>query len=264
MSETNSSDLNQPEEVWVPPGGLELFRWPLPNLRLFDRILIRNLVRAARRYVVSVSGIEHVSQGHDPFVLAANHATKPEAIYLPALLILLRRGHLVHFMGDWNFRLFPGINLLYRRFGVITVSHKPCPNRALNRLKPLYADPLGPFRRARKVLGEGRPIGIFPEGVVNRADHLLSGHPGAALLSLRSGAPVVPVGIIPVPDANDRGRPGIAIRIGEPMDPRAAGHTTSTRAAIVEWHAVIMTRIAELSGRSWSPDAEDLPPSKTD
>lgn len=264
MSETTPSDLRGPDAVWVPPGGAELFRWPLPNLGLFDRILIRNLVRAARRYVVSVSGIEHIGPDSDPFVLAANHASKPEAIYLPALLILLRRGHLVHFLGDWNFRLFPGINLLYRRFGVITVSHKPCPNRALNLLKPLYADPIGPFRRARKVLGQGRPIGIFPEGVVNRAPNLLSGHPGAALLSLRSGAPVVPVGIIPVADANGRGRPGIAIRIGAPMDPRAAGYATSTRAAITDWHAVIMSRIAELSGKTWSPDPADQLSVKTD
>ena len=258
MSATTPSELSKAEAVWVPPGGSELFRWPLPNLRLFDRILIRNLVRAARRFVVSVSGIEHVSPDLGPFILAANHTSKPEAIYLPALLILIRHGHLVRFLGDWNFRLYPGLNLLYRRFGVITVSHKPCPNRALNLLKPLYADPIGPFRRARKVLGEGRPIGIFPEGVVNRApDHLLGGHPGAALLSLRSGAPVVPVGIIPVADTNGRGRPGIAIRIGAPMDPRAAGYKTSTRAAIGDWHAVIMGRIAELSGKSWSPDTAD-------
>jgi len=47
-------------------------------------------------------------------VLVLNHSTKLEAVLLPALLMLLRGGHHLHFMADWNYRLIPGLGHFYR------------------------------------------------------------------------------------------------------------------------------------------------------
>src|SRR5690554_6580046 len=91
--------------VWVPPRGLDLV----------GRVLMRGMAMLARRHVPAVTGIEHVGPEHDPYILAANHTARREALTLPAVLALLRRGRLVHFLGDWNFRLYPGLNFLYRR-----------------------------------------------------------------------------------------------------------------------------------------------------
>ena len=50
-------------------------------------------------------------------------------------------------------------------------------------------------RFSLEALAAGRPIGIFPEGTRSRDGHLKAGKPGAALLAMRSGAPLLPVGI---------------------------------------------------------------------
>ena len=263
MPGVNVSDVSASETVWVPPRRREIIRWPLAGIKPFDRFLTRAMAMPASRYVVSVSGAEHVSHELDPFVFAANHNNYREALYLPAILMLIRRGHLFHFLADWNVRLYPGINFLFRRFDVITVTSKPCQYKLLNRLMPLCAEPEGALRRARRVLSEGKSIGIFPEGIINpRSDHLLSGHSGAAFLSLSESVPVIPVGITEVDKADRTGRPGVVVRIGAPLDPKSAGYTTSSRAAVAEWHATIMNRIAELSGKSWSPETRRRRPNK--
>lgn len=241
--------------VWVTPRRRQIVRWPLVGLKPFDRFLTKAIAIVGNRYIVSVSGAENVGHELDPFVFAANHNNYRESLYVPALLMLIRRGHLFHFLGDWNVRLYPGVNLLFRRFGVITVTRKPCRYKLLNRLMPLFAEPGGALNRAKEVLANGKSVGIFPEGIVNHSrDRLLTGHSSAAFLSISAGVPVIPVGLAPVDNARGSGRDGLVMRIGAPLDPRAAGHTSPTRAAVTEWHATIMTRIGELSGKSWSPE----------
>jgi len=51
------------------------------------------------------------------------------------------------------------------------------------------------FRMLDKVLGEGRPIIIFPEGKRSVSGEMGEFKPGAAMLAVRNGAPIVPVRI---------------------------------------------------------------------
>ena len=51
------------------------------------------------------------------------------------------------------------------------------------------------LRRAEGVLKRGEPLVIFPEGRCAQDGKLLRMQPGAALLSVRTGAPIVPLGI---------------------------------------------------------------------
>ena len=71
-------------------------------------------------------------------------------------------------MADWNFRMIPGLDLLYRRAGAITVARKPARPRFLNLTKPLFIDTVSPMEQARQHLISGRSVGMFPEGTVNR------------------------------------------------------------------------------------------------
>lgn len=254
MSELLLPDPDSTATSWTPPGLRELLNWPLPGQNLIDRTLTRTMGLLARRSILSVSGLEHVRPEHDPFILAANHSSRSEALVLPTLLALHRHGKLVHFLGDWNFRLYPGLNFLYRRSRTITVSRKPVPIWPLDRLRPLYRDPEGPLRRARSYLERGRSVGIFPEGTVNTDDaRLMSGHCGAAWLSLRTGAPIIPVGIVVTPRGNGR-RSGIDISIGRPLDPKDENAPARSRAGVREWHATIMQSIAALCGKDWVPE----------
>ena len=69
---------------------------------------------------------------------------------MPALLILHRGGQLIHFLADWNYRLIPGVGLIYRRAQTITVTRKSARPKFLNVLKPLYLHPLSAFERSRQ------------------------------------------------------------------------------------------------------------------
>src|SRR5262245_17321563 len=151
-----------------PPALGELLRWALPAQSSFDTWLVRGLALMARQQVLAVAGLEHVRAAHDPFVLAINHSTRTEALLVPALLVLHRGGRLIHFLADWNYRLLPGIGLIYRRAQTVTVTRKSARPAFLNALKPLYMTPPGALARARAHLAGGRSIGIFPEGAVNR------------------------------------------------------------------------------------------------
>src|SRR5258705_11901855 len=123
-----------------PPSALAILSWPLHELQLIDRMLVRGMALISRCKVRSLDGLDYIAPELDPFILAANHSTRQEAIVLPALLFLLRHERRIHFMADWNFRMIPGVDLLYRRAGAITFSRKPPRPRLLNPSKPLFTD----------------------------------------------------------------------------------------------------------------------------
>ncbi|MBC7106881.1 MAG: 1-acyl-sn-glycerol-3-phosphate acyltransferase, partial [Firmicutes bacterium] len=82
------------------------------------------------------------------------------------------------------------------------------------------------YRTALGLLRQGRAVGIFPEGTRSHDGRLLPPQAGAAVLALRTGAPVLPVYI-----RGSRGLAGrVTVLIGRPMvlagreqDPDAAG-----------------------------------------
>lgn len=76
------------------------------------------------------------------------------------------------------------------------------------------------FRLAAEVIAEGRALGIAPEGT--RSDgELLEGKSGTVLLALKTGAPVIPVGISGTDMVNDEWKhfrkPHLAVHIGPPL-----------------------------------------------
>lgn len=103
----------------------------------------------------------------------------------------------------------------------------------------------------------GYPIVIFPEGNSNKNPELRTGKTGAARLALRSGLPVVPVGI--------SGTRGVKawraivwffslvypchVEIGQPISfPKAELHDAES-ALLNDTTTTIMTRISDLSGK---------------
>lgn len=74
------------------------------------------------------------------------------------------------------------------------------------------------IRKAISILEEGKVLGIFPEGTRNQTGENLEAQNGAAMLALKTGAPIVPVACIgtgrklPVGWKNP-----LIVRVGEPM-----------------------------------------------
>ncbi len=90
---------------------------------------------------------------------------------------------------------------------------------------PVENDPrdLGSLRRALLALKQGAVLGIFPEGGRSDDGSLKTGKPGAALLALRAGVPLIPAGLVGTFAAYSRHhrfpRPKpILVRFGEPLD----------------------------------------------
>jgi len=80
------------------------------------------------------------------------------------------------------------------------------------------------FRMLDKVLAEGRPIIIFPEGRRSLTGELVEFKPGAAMLAIRNGVPIVPVCIdgtfeVMPPHRVWPGSGNIGVRFGRPLLP---------------------------------------------
>jgi 1-acyl-sn-glycerol-3-phosphate acyltransferase len=85
------------------------------------------------------------------------------------------------------------------------------------------------LRQAQQVLGEGLALGMFPEGARSATAQLQRARAGTSLLALRSGVPVLPVGITGTE------------KIKSPII-----DGQSTKAQLVSATDFIMVRIAEL------------------
>ncbi len=109
------------------------------------------------------------------------------------------------------------------------------------------------LRRCVGLLKDGSAVGIFPEGTRSVTGQLGPGEPGAAVISLLTGARIVPAGIVGY-------HPGqsVVLRWGEPIDPEAFGGPAARRdrLAIRQLTDAVMAAIARLTDQQ-PPPAED-------
>lgn len=167
-----------------------------------------------------------------PCILAANHVSYADPVFLA-----MACPRPVRFIVDRAQHERPLVRWVAIRTGAIPVENNP--------------RDLGSLRRALAALRAGAVLGIFPEGGRSHDGTLQRARPGAALLALRAGVPLVPVGIVGVFRAYSRHmaaprpRP-VKVRFGEPMvfPPSWGGH--AAKAHLEEAMALVMGRIGSL------------------
>lgn len=183
----------------------------------------------------TIEGVEHLPRG-GPFILVANHCSN-----LDPLMMGWASGHqvgrVVHFMAKIEMRSWPVIGWLATQAGVYFV-------RRGERDRAAQAFSLS-------ALADGRPIAIFPEGTRSRTGRLREGKPGAALIAMRSGAPIVPAAVSGThrifPGRSRWPRPSrVRIRIGEPFRLPHQPTGRLDRSLLAEGTERIMRAIEEL------------------
>jgi 1-acyl-sn-glycerol-3-phosphate acyltransferase len=136
-------------------------------LRVLAVFVMRLLFRVEAR------GIEHVPR-QGPVLLVANHSS-----FLDPPLIGGMAPRPLTFLAKAELFRVPGLGALIRRLNA-------------HPLKRDGADPSA-LRTAQRALEEGRALLVFPEGTRGDEGVLRPAKPGAALLAMHTGAPVVPV-----------------------------------------------------------------------
>jgi len=128
---------------------------------------------------VSVEGLEHVPRT-GPMLVVANHCSNLDPPTV-GWAVGHRTGRVVHFMAKEEMRSWPVAGWLARDAGVIFV-RRGAGDRSAQRF-------------ALATLEQGEALGLFPEGTRSRDGRLAEGRAGAALLAMRTGVPIVPVGV---------------------------------------------------------------------
>lgn len=116
------------------------------------------------------------------------------------------------------------------------------------------------LKSALRMLEEGRIFGVAPEGTRNKTGILRRGLPGAAVLALKSGAPIMPVvhwgGEVYMKNLKVFKRTEFHIRVGEPFYIKVEGKVSGEmRQEIVD---DMMYKIAEMIPEQYRGEYADL------
>jgi 1-acyl-sn-glycerol-3-phosphate acyltransferase len=246
----------RPVQPGVPPEPLEHSITPLLwAMMLGARTLARGVTR------VTITGALDAIPAHGPLILASNHASNLDGPLVGSWLIPTM-GRRIHWMGKKEMFDWPVIGWMARNGGI----------HPLDRSR---AD-VGAFRLATRILAEGGALFVFPEGTRSPTGALQEARGGIAVLALRSGAPVVPVGIAGSHGVWPKGQrvphPGgrVTVRIGEPFIlGDLVPPDTERRAEKTVATTILMQRIAALlppgqrgfyaDPASWSTPPTDSP-----
>jgi 1-acyl-sn-glycerol-3-phosphate acyltransferase len=169
--------------------------WP-PVIRAFDVLL-----RLA--YDVRVGGSSLPPTG--PVVVAGNHVHHLDAVVFGT--VANRQGRRLRFLALAELWDIPAVGWVLREGRMIPVRRGA-----------------GPFRMvtdARRALRAGQAVLVYPEGHIARGRQLPA-LPGAGLLALTGGVPVVPMAVwglgAPHRPARRGLRPRLGVVVGEPVD----------------------------------------------
>jgi 1-acyl-sn-glycerol-3-phosphate acyltransferase len=158
---------------------------------------------------VRVEGALDAIPDEGPVILAANHVSNLDGVLLGGWVIP-RVSRRIHWLGKKEMFGVPIMGTVVRNYGVHPVDRSGADIEA--------------FRTAQGILEAGQALLIFPEGTRSRDGSLQKPRDGLAMLALRTGATIVPIGVSDTDkvwprDRKPRPWPGghVTVRIGTPF-----------------------------------------------
>ena len=196
---------------------------------------------------VTTEGLHHVPDD-GAAIVAPNHISVLDSFFVP--LVLPRRITYVgkaEYLDDWRTRyLFPAM-------GMIPIDRTGGDAAA------------AALDAAAGLLDDGELFGIYPEGTRSRDGSLHKGHTGVARLALRTGAPIVPVGIIGTdavqpPDARfPLPFRRVHIRFGRPVDVGRYSSRDDDRLVLRQITDEVVYEIRNLTGQRYVDEYASRP-----
>jgi 1-acyl-sn-glycerol-3-phosphate acyltransferase len=183
-----------------------------------------------------------------PAIIVANHRSGVD----PVMVSIATRRRVRFLMAREYYEVW-GIRWVFRTLGCIPVNRD--------------GRDLGATKTALTALRSGHVIGIFPQGGIREADSSLEGKAGAALLALRTGAPVVPVRIEGSPNLPSVFRALVTpsqttLTFGQPLLYKREKRHKGSREELQEVNAAILDAIGSLGGAP-TPEVPFQNPSST-
>jgi 1-acyl-sn-glycerol-3-phosphate acyltransferase len=217
--------------------GIDLSRGTLRGLpfRAVRAILIIVLAPLLR---LKIEGLNHVPRS-GPVIVVGNHLHNADPV-----LVSIAFPRPLHFMAKKELFAVPVIGWLIRRVGAFPIDRGTADRAAI--------------RRAEMTLTQEIAVGIFPEGTRSTTGSLRQAYPGASLLALRSGVPILPFTItgserLPLngtrarteASAQHQRQSGVHIRFGAPftLERELEGHKQSAAQATDIMMATIATML---------------------
>ena len=199
----------------------------MPWFYYVGRLIVRMLFLLVTRW--RVRGRENIpSQG--PVLVVANHLNLADPP-----LVWVSLGRKVVFMAKEELFRSRFLSYFIRGFGAFPVHRGQLDRKALRQADQLFAN--------------GMALVTFPEGTRSKNAQLQPAFSGSALIALRSGVPILPVGITGTERIKGVAwllrRPQITVNIGHPFHLPPAS-SKLTKAELARLTNYMMERIAEL------------------
>ncbi|MGB5149831.1 MAG: lysophospholipid acyltransferase family protein [Mycobacterium sp.] len=190
-----------------------------------------------------VQGLEYLPDS-GAVILASNHLAVADSFYLT--LAVKRR---ITFLAKAEYFTGTGLKGKLTKFFYSSTGQVPIDRTDADSARAALT-------AAQRILGEGKLLGMYPEGTRSPDGRLYKGKTGLARVALESGVPVIPVAMIGTDVVNPPGSKmwhfgRVEVRFGKPMDfgrfEGLAGNRFIERAVIDE----VMYELMQLSGQEY-------------
>jgi 1-acyl-sn-glycerol-3-phosphate acyltransferase len=194
-------------------------------------------------YRPEVLGLHHVP-AEGPVILAGNHLSVADEVFTP---LAARRQ--VHYLAKSEYFTTPGAKgwvmaQFFGGMGLVPV------DRDATRAAAASIDV------CVQVLRQGKAFGIYPEGTRSEDGRLHKFRTGVARIALRTGAPVVPVGLVGTQRVHAPGQrmwrvAPVSVRFGAPLDFSGRAQDERSARMLREVTEHIRAAVQDLTGQEY-------------